>query len=89
MIFTNNKLLFLHLFCRNLSWNAFTNIDKEAFRNLTELKRLDLTGNFLKDIDKDTFGGVLHNVERLRLANNSIKHIFAGAFDGFTNLTHL
>lgn len=74
---------------RDLSKNGLSVIDKEYFRNLTELKRLDLSGNLIKSIDKTTFGDAFENLERLRLANNSIAHIYPGSFDHMTNLKQL
>ncbi|XP_073834952.1 remoulade [Musca autumnalis] len=70
----------------DMSKNGITTIDKNSFRNLTELKRLDLSGNMLKTIDKTTFGDAFESLERLRLANNSIAHIYPGSFDHLKNL---
>lgn len=72
-----------------MSKNSFTGIDKDFFRNLTELKRLDLSFNQIRTIDKTTFGDALVGVERLKLANNSIFHIYPGSFDSFPNLKQL
>ncbi|XP_061386451.1 adhesion G protein-coupled receptor A3 [Musca vetustissima] len=71
---------------RDLSKNGISTIDREVFRNLTDLKRLDLSGNMLKTIDKTTFGDAFESLERLRLANNSIAHIYPGSFDHLKNL---
>ncbi|KAI8116106.1 hypothetical protein FF38_01531 [Lucilia cuprina] len=79
----------VNVFTLDLSRNGFTGIDKEFFRNLTELKRLDLSFNQIKVIDKSTFGDATISVERLKLANNSIAHIYPGSFDHFPNLKQL
>ncbi|XP_075159039.1 remoulade [Haematobia irritans] len=73
----------------DLSKNGLSTFEKEFFRNMTELKRLDLSGNILKTIDKSTFGDAFENLERLRLNNNSIAHIYPGSFDHLINLKQL
>lgn len=72
-----------------MSRNVYSGIDKEFFRNLTELKRLDLSFNQFKIIDKATFGDSLVGLERLKLANNSIAHIYPGSFDNLSSLKYL
>lgn len=72
-----------------MSRNAYTEIEKELFRNLTELKRLDLSFNQFKIIDKTTFGDSLIGLERLKLSNNSIAHIYPGSFENFSSLKYL
>lgn len=76
-------------FCSNASKNAIVQITEADFHSFTELKRLDLSSNLLTELDKDTFGSSLENVERLRLANNSISHIYEGAFDKMPKLKQL
>ncbi|KAM7347643.1 remoulade [Cochliomyia hominivorax] len=73
----------------DLSRNGLSGIDKDLFRNLTELKLLDLSFNQFKIIDKTTFGDALVGVERLKLSNNSISHIYQGSFDRLPNLKQL
>ncbi|KAL9884066.1 remoulade isoform 1-T2 [Glossina fuscipes fuscipes] len=73
----------------DLKKNGFASIDKDYFRNFTELKRLDLSSNFLKDINKNTFSEILSSVERLLLSNNTISHIFPGSFDSLIDLKQL
>ncbi|XP_013102697.2 adhesion G protein-coupled receptor A3 [Stomoxys calcitrans] len=73
----------------DLSKNGLSTIEKEYFRNMTELKRLDLSGNLFKVIDKNTFGDAFESLEKLRLNNNSISHIYPGSFDHLTNLKQL
>ena len=89
-IFTRIKILMIsYIFCSDLSNNAFTSIQSEEFNILTQLKRLDLSSNLLRKIDKDTFGGSLFNLERLKLSKNAIRHIFSGSFEIMPNLKYL
>lgn len=83
-----SKIYFFIVF-RDLKKNGFASIDRDYFRNFTELKRLDLSSNFLKDINKNTFSEILSSVERLLLSNNTISHIFPGSFDSLTDLKQL
>nr|XP_014098267.1 adhesion G protein-coupled receptor A2 isoform X2 [Bactrocera oleae] len=78
-----------HIISLDLSNNAFTSIQSEEFNILTQLKRLDLSSNLLRKIDKDTFGGSLFNLERLKLSKNAIRHIFSGSFEFMPNLKYL
>ncbi|XP_017493735.1 PREDICTED: adhesion G protein-coupled receptor A3 [Rhagoletis zephyria] len=73
----------------DLSNNAFPILQSEDFHNLTQLKRLDLSSNMLRKIDKDTFADALPNLERLKLSNNALRHIYSGSFELMSNLKHL
>uniref|UniRef100_W8BNX9 G-protein coupled receptor 124 n=1 Tax=Ceratitis capitata TaxID=7213 RepID=W8BNX9_CERCA len=73
----------------DLSNNAFTTAQSQDFSNFTQLKRLDFSSNLFRKIDKDTFGGALPNLERLKLSNNSIRHIYSGSFELLQNLKQL
>lgn len=80
------------MFCgciSNASKNAIVQITEADFQSFTELKRLDLSSNLLTELDKDTFGNSLQNIERLRLANNTISHIYEGAFEQMPKLKQL
>lgn len=56
--------------------------------NFTNLRKLDLSFNSLKEIDESMFPE-LPNLERLRVSQNLIVHIFQGAFDKFKALKNL
>ncbi|XP_067638481.1 adhesion G protein-coupled receptor A3 [Eurosta solidaginis] len=73
----------------DLSKNAFTSLQSEDFQNLTQLKRLDLSSNMLRKIDKETFSKALPNLERLKLSSNAIRHIYFGSFESMPYLKHL
>lgn len=77
------------MFCSHASKNAIAQITENDFHSFTELKRLDLSSNLLSELDKDTFGNSLLNVEHLKLANNSISHIYEGAFELMPKLRQL
>uniref|UniRef100_A0A0K8V8M5 G-protein coupled receptor 124 n=1 Tax=Bactrocera latifrons TaxID=174628 RepID=A0A0K8V8M5_BACLA len=78
-----------HMISLDLSNNAFTSIQSDDLNSLTQLKRLDLSSNLLRKIDKDTFGASLINLERLKLSKNAIRHIFSGSFEFMQNLKYL
>nr|XP_046261101.1 toll-like receptor 8 [Scatophagus argus] len=78
----------LNLTKLNLSWankNKGLIIDANAFKNLTKLQELRLTGNSLKDIPHN----LPLSVEILDLNNNKIKSLHNGSFAGLLNVTHL
>ena len=86
LLFVTSLLIFPY---SDLSFNALQSLENQDFGNFTELKRLDLSSNQLQEIDKITVGPGLSSLERLKLANNSIGHIYAGAFAGLPSLKQL
>ncbi|XP_068429131.1 toll-like receptor 7 [Clinocottus analis] len=72
----------------NLNWankNRAVIIAANAFKNLTKLQELRLTGNCLKEIP----GNLPLSVEILDLSNNQIMLLDNRSLAGLTNVTHL
>lgn len=78
----------LNLTQLNLSWANKNNgliIATNAFKNLTKLRELKLTGNCLNEIP----GNIPLSVEILELNNNKIMLLDNTSLAGLTNVTHL
>lgn len=78
----------LNLTKLNLNWvnkNKGTNIDAKAFKNLTKLRELRLTGNSLDQIPIP----LPRSVEILELSNNKITSLDEETVSGLVNVTHL
>jgi Leucine-rich repeat (LRR) protein len=73
----------------NISSNrTLTRIRPGAFKNLSNLKKLNLDGCSLKEIDANAFEG-LCSLEHLNLAENGLEDIGVGTFDFMKNLKEL
>ncbi|XP_029453479.1 LOW QUALITY PROTEIN: epiphycan [Rhinatrema bivittatum] len=55
-------------------YNKIGKINKSDFANLSKLKKIDLTSNFISEIDEDAFGG-LPQLEELVLQDNRIRQL--------------
>ncbi|KAI6225311.1 hypothetical protein M3Y99_01352500 [Aphelenchoides fujianensis] len=74
-----------NLFLRN---NILRKIDKQTFAKLSNLELLDLSGNKLEIVKRETLSH-LKSLEILLVSNNRINAIEDGAFDGLSNLRTL
>jgi Leucine-rich repeat (LRR) protein len=89
-----NKLEKFEINLRNLEelhlWSneTLTRLRPGAFRNLSNLKILDLYCCSLKVVDANTFEG-LCSLEHLNLAYNGLEDIGVGTFDLMENLKML
>ena len=63
-------------------------IEPENFKYLESLITLDLSSNYLAEINSDFFSG-LKELSKLNLSNNQIKYIKNGTFDNLPNLKTL
>lgn len=72
-----------------MSGNQISFVENEIFINMTNLRKLDLSNNNLKQIDEDTFNEYLENLEYLKLNQNSIAHVFQGSFGKLKGLKQL
>ncbi|XP_048511480.1 adhesion G protein-coupled receptor A3 isoform X1 [Athalia rosae] len=72
----------------DLSKNEIYLIESEVLKNLTNLRRLNLSVNKISSIDEGSFQG-LQNLERLDLSRNQITTIDAHAFRQLTKLKRL
>lgn len=59
----------------NLSFNAISSLSTLSFANLTELRSIDLTNNFIEYLDSDVFLRQRNTLEMILLANNRIKKV--------------
>lgn len=60
---------FPELHTLNVSLNALVNVERDTFRNLTQLKCLDLSGNELQGVVIN----LPENMEEVRMGNNSLR----------------
>lgn len=72
-----------------LKENGLIEIPTKALRYLHKLRHLDLSGNEISFIERDSFRGLQNALENLILADNSITHIPIDAFHGLPNLNTL
>ncbi|CAG4928972.1 unnamed protein product [Colias eurytheme] len=70
-----------------LNNNKITEIAIDALQ-LPQLKRLDLSNNYLEAIQKDTFQNI-HNLEYLNLANNKFHSLSELSFHHLSNLNEI
>lgn len=74
---------------RDLSKNKISYVEFENFINMSEsLRKLDLSFNSIRQIDETAFGDI-KALEKLKLKNNQIEHIFQGSFEGLPSLKML
>ncbi|XP_075168421.1 leucine-rich repeats and immunoglobulin-like domains protein lambik [Haematobia irritans] len=78
----------LNLRRNKLSWIIEDPGAAPPFKSLRKLKKLDLYGNNLKQINSKSLSG-LSNLESLNLGGNSLASIQSGAFDAMTRLQKL
>ncbi|XP_065370410.1 leucine-rich repeats and immunoglobulin-like domains protein 3 [Calliphora vicina] len=78
----------LNLRRNKLSWIIEDPGASPPFKALRKLKKLDLYGNNLKQINTKSLSG-LSNLESLNLGGNALASIQSGAFDHMTNLQKL
>ncbi|XP_023292527.2 leucine-rich repeats and immunoglobulin-like domains protein 3 [Lucilia cuprina] len=78
----------LNLRRNKLSWIIEDPGAAPPFKALRKLKKLDLYGNNLKQINTKSLSG-LSNLESLNLGGNALASIQSGAFDHMTNLQKL
>lgn len=71
-----------------MSKNKISYLEFENFLNMSSLKKLDLSFNVLREIDETSLGE-LRFLEKLKLRNNQIEHIYQGSFDGLHALKML
>ncbi|GBP90285.1 Adhesion G protein-coupled receptor A3 [Eumeta japonica] len=72
----------------DLSKNHITQIEPDAFCNLSNLQRLDLSNNKIEFINKEIFKN-LSNLERLILSQNHISVLTPGTFEYLIGLKYL
>jgi insulin-like growth factor-binding protein complex acid labile subunit len=82
--FVNNKNMkylpqnigetFPNLIAMSFSGDSIVNISKKNFKNLNQLKSINLSGNKIKSFKPDTFEDLI-NLEQLILDNNEIEYI--------------
>ncbi|XP_013106713.2 leucine-rich repeats and immunoglobulin-like domains protein 3 [Stomoxys calcitrans] len=78
----------LNLRRNKLSWIIEDPGAAPPFKSLRKLKKLDLYGNNLKQINSKSLSG-LSNLEFLNLGGNALASIQSGAFDSMTHLQKL
>ena len=71
-----------------LKWNSISDILRDSFWKLNNLKVLQLDRNFIKEIRRGSFRG-LSSLKSLTLNTNEIEEIEEGSFEGLTNLYFL
>lgn len=72
----------------DLSHNHLQSLNSESFRNLTNLKSLDLSSNQLEATPADIVHW-LHSLERLNLCGNRVSRIESGDFETVPSLVSL
>ena len=77
-----------HLDTLILANNTFTQLPDTLFDEVTALKELDLSGNFLTSITSRLLNR-LHDIQHLDLSQNEIENIHAQAFSGLKRLKYL
>lgn len=83
----NNVMKNKHIKALDLSLNAIQTIEKNAFGNLTSLVDLNLTSNYIKNLE--FVSSLPKTLERLHLIDNNISMIPNDIFSHLTNLYDL